>query len=112
MMEMQRGRDGKLTPACPRPLSRKKLRLMMPHNRDAFTGSEMYRRFKRAPGAGRFRTALADAKERAEQQEQQKQRLARLGAKASARTERAAAARPGILKRLTTAVMRLGRRGE
>lgn len=42
---------------CPRPLSRKKLRQLMPQNK-SLTANSLAARYGRRPGAGRFKTCL------------------------------------------------------
>ena len=59
-----------LVPGCPKPLSRKKLRQLMPHNHADLTGPRLAGRFGRAPGGGRYKTHLQDEEERLERQQQ------------------------------------------
>ena len=55
---------------CPKPLSRKKLRQLMPHNHPDLTGPRLAGRFGRAPGGGRYKAHLRDEAERLEVREQ------------------------------------------
>lgn len=54
---------------CPKPLSRKKLRQLMPMNRD-LTGPKLAGRFGRSPGGGRYKTHLRNEQEQLEQRQQ------------------------------------------
>lgn len=59
-----------LIAGCPKPLSRKKLRQLMPHNHADLTGPRLAGRFQRAPGGGRYRSRLRDEAERLETKQQ------------------------------------------
>lgn len=56
--------------SCPRPLSRKKLRSLMPHSRDALTGSALAAVYGRKPGPGRFRHGALRQMDELEEQQQ------------------------------------------
>jgi hypothetical protein len=55
---------------CPKPLSRKKLRQLMPHNHADLTGPKLAGRYGRSPGTGRYKTHLRNEEERLERQQQ------------------------------------------
>lgn len=59
-----------LIAGCPKPLSRKKLRQLMPHNHAELIGPKLAGRFQRAPGGGRYRSRLKSEEERLERQQQ------------------------------------------
>lgn len=61
---------GKPVPACPRPLSRKQLRGMMPRNHENLTASALAYQFDRKPGGGRTRRRLEHLEHQLRKQEE------------------------------------------
>ena len=57
--------------SCPRPLSRRKLRALMPHNHRDLTARALADKHRRSPGLGRFKSYL-EAMEREMEREEHK----------------------------------------
>jgi len=56
--------------SCPRPMSRKKLRQLMPHNRNALTSAALWSRYDRKPGPGKTRSSMHRNLDALEQQKE------------------------------------------